>query len=620
MDLISVIMPSYNHANYIGKAIESVLAQTHRNLELIIVDDFSTDKSREIIKEWSLIDDRIKAVFHIENMGIAKTMNDGLDAAKGKFITQIASDDLFTERKLEKQIEILNREGCDISWTEAQIMDSESKLLGTSWTEFFECQKRTREGNLFFDLLIGNYINGSPVFRADCIDLIRWDTELVFLNDYRFWVDLAFLYEFSFLEESFFLYRLHDNNTNKSRKDEWLKDEINIKKYFLARYGDHIERELKSKLHLLIYNWYKIAANNELCKLYLLIAILLNPSLPDISERSFFESYIDDLHEPIKQYEESVEALVCSGLSIRELGLLADYLKIRGRIESARLVSKAVSLLKPSSDREIVLYSSACMEIDMPEKVLLAFDRRVASDPDGSLLYAKHAALGVSCLKSGKIGEALYYLDLALKSGPREPAIILAMGKALMKSGESNRAIEIFLDLEKNGAFPPEHLPLLYGALYSAGRASEALERINHYLELNANSPSAWLDKASVSFDLKKADDALACCDRAIALKKDYTQAYALKGDLFWILKKPSDAVVNYEKALEKDYGMPEIWFNRGICEESLDRHGEALKSFRNFIDTASGKNGFKDQIKYANDFIDEHSNSGFRKSSLCDT
>jgi len=86
MVLVSVIMGSYNHERYLSEAIESVLNQTFDDLELIVVDDYSTDKSREIIQGYEQQDMRVKTVFHDKNMGIARGINDGLKKAKGRYV------------------------------------------------------------------------------------------------------------------------------------------------------------------------------------------------------------------------------------------------------------------------------------------------------------------------------------------------------------------------------------------------------------------------------------------------------------------------------------------------------------------------------------------------------
>ncbi len=120
MDLVSVIMPSYNSALFIKDSINSVLYQTYTNWELIIVDDFSADDSRLIISDFMKKDKRIKAVLLESNIGSAETRNIALDMAKGKYIAFLDSDDLWTEDKIEEQIKFMQCKDIAFSYTSYQ--------------------------------------------------------------------------------------------------------------------------------------------------------------------------------------------------------------------------------------------------------------------------------------------------------------------------------------------------------------------------------------------------------------------------------------------------------------------------------------------------------------------
>ena len=104
--LVSIIMPSYNTAGYISKSIESVLAQTHKNWELLIVDDCSSDNTDEIVRPY-LSDARIKYFKNEHNSGAAISRNRALREAKGKWVAFLDSDDLWLPEKLEKQIRFM---------------------------------------------------------------------------------------------------------------------------------------------------------------------------------------------------------------------------------------------------------------------------------------------------------------------------------------------------------------------------------------------------------------------------------------------------------------------------------------------------------------------------------
>ena len=129
-DLVSIIMPSYNTAEYIGESIKSVLNQTYSNWELIIVDDCSNDNTDEIVASFN--DERIKYIKNEKNSGAAISRNRALREAKGKWIAFLDSDDLWMPEKLEKQISFMENNGYSFSYTKYSEMDEELKPLGVN--------------------------------------------------------------------------------------------------------------------------------------------------------------------------------------------------------------------------------------------------------------------------------------------------------------------------------------------------------------------------------------------------------------------------------------------------------------------------------------------------------
>lgn len=99
--MVSIIVPIYNAEQYISKCIESILAQTYRDFELILVDDGSTDMCGKICDEYAKQDSRVH-VIHQENKGVSAARNAGISLAKGEYIMFVDSDDFITENMLEK--------------------------------------------------------------------------------------------------------------------------------------------------------------------------------------------------------------------------------------------------------------------------------------------------------------------------------------------------------------------------------------------------------------------------------------------------------------------------------------------------------------------------------------
>ncbi|MGZ4925620.1 MAG: glycosyltransferase family 2 protein [Halobacteriota archaeon] len=211
MPLVSVLMKNYNYERFIAEAIESVLGQDFEDLELIIVDDASTDASRQIIESYQERDHRVRAIFHECNFGISKVVNDGIEAARGKYIAQIDSDDVWMKDKLTRQLEAVKNDENLVVYSEGELIDKKGESLAKTFSELHESVSRKKSGNIFEELLIRNFIfNSSLMYKRANLGNIRYDENLRYVNDYKFALELAREYEFSYLEEPLAKYRIHD--------------------------------------------------------------------------------------------------------------------------------------------------------------------------------------------------------------------------------------------------------------------------------------------------------------------------------------------------------------------------------------------------------------------------
>lgn len=129
--LVSVIMPVYNAGDFLLEAIESILNQTYKNFEFIIVDDASTDNSWKILKKFKKKDKRIKIYRLKENVGVSKTVKYAIKKAKGKFLARMDADDVTSPQRLEKELNYLlkNQEAVAIG-TQCRLINKEGKIIG----------------------------------------------------------------------------------------------------------------------------------------------------------------------------------------------------------------------------------------------------------------------------------------------------------------------------------------------------------------------------------------------------------------------------------------------------------------------------------------------------------
>jgi teichuronic acid biosynthesis glycosyltransferase TuaG len=197
-DLISIITPCHNAADTIAETIESVLAQTYQNWEMIVVDDCSTDNSTQIIEEYCEKDPRIKTIRLDRNGGPAKARNAATEAAKGRYIAFLDGDDMWLPEKLQRQLDFMNTHNLILSYTAYRKIDAR----GNIGTRVVGVPKHARHRTLLFS----NYIpcltamyDTASVGKHFMPDLRLRQDYALWLNilktvgheDYGFWLSLA---------------------------------------------------------------------------------------------------------------------------------------------------------------------------------------------------------------------------------------------------------------------------------------------------------------------------------------------------------------------------------------------------------------------------------------------
>ena len=214
---VSIIVPMYNAEKFIGKTIESVLAQTYQNWEMLIMNDVSTDNSLAIVNMYAKKDERIKIVNTEKNVGVVKGRNFLIDLASGKYIAFLDADDYWHNEKLEKQIKFMKEKNASISCTEyTRVKENEEKINDVI----------IKEEISYNDMLKNNYLGClTVIYDAKKIGK-RYFKELEKNEDYVLWLeivkDVNTIYG---LKENLAYYRVLDNsrssNKVKTAKVRW---------------------------------------------------------------------------------------------------------------------------------------------------------------------------------------------------------------------------------------------------------------------------------------------------------------------------------------------------------------------------------------------------------------
>lgn len=197
-DLVSIIMPSYNTGRYIAGSIQSVLAQSYRNWELIIVDDCSTDDTDKIVRPF-LQDNRIRYLKNKRNSGAALSRNRALREAKGKWIAFLDSDDLWFPEKLEKQIHFMKENDYRFTYTNYLEIDENGKKNGVMVTG---PKKITKTG--MFNYCWPGCL--TVMYDAEWVGLIQI-RDIKKNNDYAMWLKVCRKADCYLLNEYLALYR-----------------------------------------------------------------------------------------------------------------------------------------------------------------------------------------------------------------------------------------------------------------------------------------------------------------------------------------------------------------------------------------------------------------------------
>ncbi|MBZ0168956.1 MAG: glycosyltransferase [Kofleriaceae bacterium] len=216
---VSVIIPLYNHELYVEEAVRSVLEQSCTNLELIVINDGSTDGSEAVVKRIN--DGRIR-YYSQENRGAHEALNRGIDRARGAYVAVLNSDDIYHPRRIEEALKILeyDHEVAGV-FTYIELIDAKGELLGIkrgaedNWTGQSAESSFREEHDTVLDLLAGNFLHTTSnlICRREVFDRIGLFANLRYTHDYEFYLRLCAQYRVAMIRTPLLKYRFHEANT-----------------------------------------------------------------------------------------------------------------------------------------------------------------------------------------------------------------------------------------------------------------------------------------------------------------------------------------------------------------------------------------------------------------------
>ena len=248
---VSVIIPTYNRAHLVGRAIRSVLAQTYQDFEIIVVDDASTDNTEEVVNSFN--DPHIRYIRHEKNHGGAAARNTGINVARGEYIAFQDSDDEWLPEKLEKQM---------------KVFESAPAKVGVVYTGFWRIDddKKTyipstkinrKEGNVHNELLEGNFVTTqAAIVKRECLRKAgMFDERLPRLQDWELFIRISKSYEFKCVDEPLVVSYFTPDSISANQDALTKALELILEKHF---------QDFRSNARLLARHQYSIG--NLLCQ------------------------------------------------------------------------------------------------------------------------------------------------------------------------------------------------------------------------------------------------------------------------------------------------------------------------------------------------------------------
>lgn len=241
--MVSVIIPTYNRAHSIGASIQSVLNQTWQSFEIIVVDDGSTDNTRQVVEHFD--DDRIRYIGMEKNGGASRARNEGIRQSKCDFIAFLDSDDEWMPQKLEKQMQEMLQapEKVGVVYCRMRGCKKDGSFI---YCPELSLKKEQLEGNLLGNLVASNVI-GTPAMlvRRKCLEQTGgFDEGLRCLEDWELVLRIAEKWEIGFVDEILVDIHFSEDSVSGNRKGY-----VETRCYMIAKYWElMVQRDILNKM------------------------------------------------------------------------------------------------------------------------------------------------------------------------------------------------------------------------------------------------------------------------------------------------------------------------------------------------------------------------------------
>lgn len=282
--LVTVLMPVYNGEKHLAEAISSILGQTYRDFEFLIINDGSTDKSDEIILSYT--DSRIRYIKNETNLKLIATLNKGIDLASGKYIARMDADDIALPHRLERQVLFLEK--------------NPNVIVAGSWYKCIGDLETTTQYPVSHEEIKMEMLYHCPIchpsvmWRVNTYAEVHFCAEFLHAEDYDLWSRLIVLGEFTNIPEVLLCYRIHQQSVSRSNQETQNKNSIRVRLNQFEKMGIKLtSTECNLYTEFCYANW-SFFNNKDLVKAlgHIINAILIANNKSSYITPSIFEKYI----------------------------------------------------------------------------------------------------------------------------------------------------------------------------------------------------------------------------------------------------------------------------------------------------------------------------------------
>lgn len=234
--LVSVVLTVYNGGKYLDAAIRSILEQTYTHFELIIVNDGSTDGSGDLIRSFAEKDARIR-VIERENRGLVYSLNEGIAAAKGRYIARMDADDISLPQRFEKQVQYLEEKGLDIVGGHYIMIDENDKIVDATIIPVID------DAITVCLSICPPFAHGSVMFRKEFWQRhdMHYGKRFSIAEDYSLWQDFySHGAKLGNIDEFIFKYRVHADSFSASKLKRMNQEVKQLRKIFVKKYSEEL--------------------------------------------------------------------------------------------------------------------------------------------------------------------------------------------------------------------------------------------------------------------------------------------------------------------------------------------------------------------------------------------